>query len=163
MLVPTLVPCSFKCSCTKLSSARCTCDKCLQLDRLIVLITKRVVHKWEAKLQRWQSTACQTAARGVQDALKDELAEVQQQLAFEKEEKASATAQVDALRQDVARIGSELEAFKASGVAGEGDLNDLKQALEDKAAQLNAQTAKVEELESQARGRPARACARQLD
>jgi chromosome segregation ATPase len=85
----------------------------------------------------------------VQDNLKEEMTELQQQLAFEKEEKKSAVMQVENLRKDVARIDSELEAFKASGASGQGDLNDLKQALEDKQTQLNAQIARVEELDSQ--------------
>jgi chromosome segregation ATPase len=57
--------------------------------------------------------------------------------------------QVEGLRKDVARIESELEAVKASGVAGEGDINDLKRALEDKQTQLNAHITKCEELETQ--------------
>ena len=85
----------------------------------------------------------------MQDNVKEELAELQQQVNFEKEEKAAATAQVDALRKDVARVSAELEAFKASGASGEGDLHDLKATLEDKQTQLNDQIAKVEDLESQ--------------
>lgn len=85
----------------------------------------------------------------MQDVLKDELAEVQQQLSFEKEEKSNATTQSDNLRSEIARISSELEALKASGVTGEGDMNDLRVALEDKAAKLSMQLAKAEELDHQ--------------
>jgi chromosome segregation ATPase len=57
--------------------------------------------------------------------------------------------QVEGLRKDVARFESELEAVKASGMVGEGDVNDLKRALEDKQTQLNVHITRCEDLESQ--------------
>jgi chromosome segregation ATPase len=76
--------------------------------------------------------------------------EQQQQVQFEKEEKAAAISNVEQLRGDVARLDAELETLKASGVDSGGDIEDLKKALEDRQTQLNIQIARVEELETQA-------------
>ena len=51
----------------------------------------------------------------MQDKLKDELADVQQSLAFEKEERGATLAQVETLRKEVAHLSSELEAATAAG------------------------------------------------